>query len=178
MKRFILTGTAGAGKTTILQALDQLGHSVIAEAATDIIAEQQAAGISNPWESIEIVDHFVTRQRERQVNAQGELQFYDRSPVCTYAFCNHMGYTPTKLLLDEIQRMKDESLYEPQVLFIENLGYVEKTAARKISYEDALRFEKLHLNAYELHGYECFRIPAASVDERVQSVLEIVNRLA
>ena len=37
MKRYILTGTPGSGKTTILHKLKSQGFRVVEEAATDII---------------------------------------------------------------------------------------------------------------------------------------------
>lgn len=49
MKRFILTGTPGAGKTVLLRQLEQDGFGVVEEAATDVIALQQAQGIAEPW---------------------------------------------------------------------------------------------------------------------------------
>ena len=45
MKRFILTGTPGAGKTAILRQLEIEGFGVVEEAATDVIALWQARGI-------------------------------------------------------------------------------------------------------------------------------------
>ena len=44
MKRYILTGTPGAGKTSILRMLAARGHSVVEEAATSLIALGQAGG--------------------------------------------------------------------------------------------------------------------------------------
>ena len=42
MKRFILTGAPGAGKTSILQALAAGGHAVVPEAATDVMTARLA----------------------------------------------------------------------------------------------------------------------------------------
>jgi predicted ATPase len=42
MKRFIVTGTPGAGKTAIIRQLELEGFSVVEEAATDVIAAAQA----------------------------------------------------------------------------------------------------------------------------------------
>ena len=49
MRRFILTGTPGAGKTAILRQLEIEGFSVVEEAATDVIALEQAKGVGEPW---------------------------------------------------------------------------------------------------------------------------------
>ena len=44
MRRYIITGAPGAGKTTIVTALRERGYPVVDEAATDVIAREQAAG--------------------------------------------------------------------------------------------------------------------------------------
>ncbi len=85
IKRFILTGTPGSGKTSVIRELEKFGHAVIHEAATDIIAQEQAKCIEKPWEEPEFVDQITHMQQERQMDATGDLQFYDRSPFCTYA---------------------------------------------------------------------------------------------
>ena len=50
MRRFILTGAPGAGKTAILRQLELDGFSVVEEAATDMIALAQARGTMEPWD--------------------------------------------------------------------------------------------------------------------------------
>ena len=84
-RRFIFTGTPGSGKTSVIRELEKLGHAVIHEAATDVISQEQAKGIEKPWEEPEFVDQITLMQKKRQMNAAGDLQFYDRSPFCTYA---------------------------------------------------------------------------------------------
>jgi predicted ATPase len=44
MRRFIITGAPGAGKTAIIRQLELDGFSVVEEAATDVIAAAQAHG--------------------------------------------------------------------------------------------------------------------------------------
>lgn len=67
MKRYILTGTPGAGKTTLLRHLRALGYPTVEEAATDVIAEELAAGTPEPWTREDFVDKIVALQRRRQV---------------------------------------------------------------------------------------------------------------
>ena len=49
MKRYILTGAPGAGKSAILRQLELDGYGVVEEAATDIIAMEQVQGGAEPW---------------------------------------------------------------------------------------------------------------------------------
>ncbi len=157
MKRYILTGTPGCGKTSIIRGLEMHGHFVIGEAATDIIAYEQAQGNLAPWESpTNFIDQIVNLQKQRQiqtVNVQSELQFFDRSPICTYALAIYTGlfyagFQPSTPLLKEIDRLKESKIYEQKVFFIENLGFVKSTEARKISFEHSLIFEKIHAETY------------------------------
>jgi len=48
MKRFIITGAPGAGKTAIIRQLKLEGFSVVEEAATDVIASAHARGEAEP----------------------------------------------------------------------------------------------------------------------------------
>jgi predicted ATPase len=49
MKRYIVTGAPGAGKTAIIRQLEIDGFGVVEEAATDVIALCHANGIGEPW---------------------------------------------------------------------------------------------------------------------------------
>jgi predicted ATPase len=66
MKRFIVTGAPGAGKTAIIRQLELDGYSVVEEAATDIIAVAHAQGIDEPWRHPSFIDAIANLQQRRQ----------------------------------------------------------------------------------------------------------------
>src|SRR5579883_2747384 len=87
MKRYILTGTPGSGKTSIIHELKSLGYRTVEEAATDVNALELMNGNPDPWMLPDFIDKIVSLQKQRQLEAAAypdELQFYDRSPICTY----------------------------------------------------------------------------------------------
>ncbi|MDP4840866.1 MAG: AAA family ATPase [Alphaproteobacteria bacterium] len=179
IKPFILTGTPGSGKTSVIRELEKFGHAVIHEAATDIIAQEQAKGIEKPWEEPEFVDQITHMQKERQMDATGDLQFYDRAPFCTYVFGKYLAhwknteFTPSPVLLDEIDRCIKNDVYQNRIFFFENLGFIEHTDARKISYEDALIFEQIHLDVYKEFGFDIIMVPKElTVIQRCEFILE------
>jgi predicted ATPase len=180
MKRYILTGTPGSGKTSIIHELKIKGYAVVEEAATDVIALELANSNPEPWMQPDFIDKIVCLQKQRQIKTSTfpcELQFYDRSPICTYALSRHLGYPPSPDLLEEIQRIEREDIYQKQVFFIENLGFCQPTEARKISFEASLAFEKIHLEIYLSLGYDIIKIPPHSLSERVQSITKNLSSL-
>jgi predicted ATPase len=178
--RIIFTGTPGSGKTSVIYQLQKIRHMVIHEAATDVIALQQANGIAKPWEEPGFIDAITKIQRDRQINAIGDLQFYDRSPFCTYALGSYLAhhqkieFNPSPLLMDEIERCLKEDIYKKDVCFFENLGLIEHTDARQISYEDALTFEKTHLDVYRKFGFNTIMVPKElTIQQRCEHILTI-----
>ncbi|MGC1189091.1 MAG: AAA family ATPase [Candidatus Binatus sp.] len=177
MKRYILTGTPGCGKTSIIRCLEVAGYAVVEEAATDIIALRQAQGIAEPWTHPSFIDDITSLQIQRQTRIAdvSSVQFYDRSPLCTYALSAWLSFPISKTLADEMERIAKAQIYQKQVFFIENLGYCEPTAARKITYEDSLRFEKVHEETYNSFGYECLRVAPRDLSARVDQIKRYVT---
>ena len=178
MKRYILTGTPGCGKTSIIRSLEVSGYAVVEEAATDIIALRQAQGIAEPHTQASFIDHIVNLQKQRQMQVAdlaSKVQFYDRSPICTYALAVWLNFPISATLANEMARIEKEQIFQKQVFFIENLGFCEPTAARRISFEDSLKFEKVHEEIYRYFGYECIRIAPQDVSARVERVRRYVS---
>jgi predicted ATPase len=114
----------------------------------------------------------VALQRERQLtsSAQGAVQVFDRSPVCTHALATYLGLPVSAALASELERIAAERIYETRVFFVRNLGFCEPTAARRISFQDSLEFEKVHELSYRAYGFELIDIPADELADRVDAV--------
>jgi predicted ATPase len=179
MPQYILTGAPGAGKTAVLRLLEISGHVVVEEAATDVIALGNALGRQEPWRDPAFVDDVVTlqRQRENAMHAAGRASvFFDRSPVCTLALSHFLGFEPSRLLAREVDRVVADGVYEPAVFFIRNQGFVEATAARRISFEDSLVFEQVHERTYRDLGFQLVEVPAGPLLDRVALIQQTVAR--
>ena len=170
MPSYVLTGAPGAGKTAILRALEADGCLVVEEAATDVIALGHAAGEPEPWRHPGFIDKVITLQRQRQdraAAAEGAAVFFDRSPVCTLALSRYLGVAPSPLLEAEVRRVVTQRVFHHRVFFVRNQGFVQPTAARQISFEDSLDFERLHEQVYRNLGFHLVDVPAAPLDARV-----------
>jgi predicted ATPase len=173
MRRFIITGAPGAGKTAIIRQLELDGFSVVEEAATDVIAAAHARGEVQPWTAPAFIALIAKLQRDRQIRASrqpDEVQFHDRSAVCTAALAVYLGHPVSPVLAGELKRIKEEAIYQERVFFIRNLGFITATEARRISFEETVRFEKIHEETYRDFGFELLFVEPGSVVERVGSI--------
>jgi predicted ATPase len=178
VKRFIITGAPGAGKTAIIRQLELDGFRVVEEAATDVIAAAQAHGTFHPWTRPSFIDAIAHLQRDRQVRASSrgdDVQFHDRCVVCTAALAVYLGYAFSPFLSSELERIRKEAVYQGPVFFIRNLGFVTPTEARRISFEDTLRFEEIHEQTYREFGFDLVFIEPGSLMERVSAIKSLIR---
>jgi predicted ATPase len=178
MRRFIITGAPGAGKTAIIRQLELDEFSVVEEAATDIIAAAHARGTPEPWMHPSFIDDIVNLQRDRRIRAsyqRDEIQFHDRCAVCTAALATWLGYPWSSVLTNELERIETEAVYETRVFFIRTLGFVTPTEARRISLEDTMRFEKIHEETYRNFGFDLVSVDPATLLERVSIITAAIR---
>jgi predicted ATPase len=180
-RRYVLTGAPGSGKTALLTELARRGHVVVPEAATDAIALAQSAGEEQPWADPAFAERIVRLQRRRQEEAGAAgaaVQLYDRSPVCTLALVHYLAHPVPAALATEVDRVVRDGVYERRVFLVRPIGFVQRTAARRITYQESLEFEQVHRRAYLTHGYELVEIPAGPVTDRATEVDSLVRAWA
>ncbi|MFG1649929.1 AAA family ATPase [Micromonospora sp. NPDC049275] len=61
----------------------------------------------------------------------------------------------------------DSGTYQPLVFLIAPLGFIRRTAARRISYAESLAFARVHQEVYEAYGHRLMDVPPGPVWERV-----------
>lgn len=178
MMRYIVSGTPGSGKTTILRELTTQGYEVVDEAATDVNAEALARGSEQPWTDREFIDRIVALQRQRQEKpaAPGTtVQLYDRSPICTLALAHYLGRPVPDALASEVDRVVRDRVYQRRVFFVRPIGFMTATAIRRITLEQSVEFERVHEQVYRAHGYELVDIPNDTIAERAAMVDQYVR---
>lgn len=169
---FVLSGAPGAGKTTLLAELSRRGYATVAEAATDLIEERQAAGVDGPWRQAGFLDEIVAVQLDRARQAatwDPQLPVvFDRSPVCSLALAWYSRLPVGAALAAAAAQTAGP--FGRRVLMVADLGFVVPTAVRRISHRNAVRFGAVHREAYRKYGFAIVEVPRATVSQRADLV--------
>lgn len=176
--RFIITGGPGSGKTSLVEALGNLGYPAFPEIARDLIVQ----GIIPPiWADKPVSGQFfdqILNQRilfHRQIIGS-EIGFYDRGIPDSLAYFKYLNLKPPRILLEAI----DARRYNPLVFAappwkeIFNNDFVR----RETFHEAGLLFE-LVIEAYQEVGYRVVELPKSSVELRLRVISRwcALNRL-
>ncbi|PMG34153.1 ATPase [Vibrio splendidus] len=164
MQPIIITGGPGAGKTTLINALGDMGYPTFAESSRRLI-EQQSQLVDGilPWLDLPGFAHLcltVMNEQKEQAN-QHPVAFLDRAipDICGYL-------TQANLEIDKIYREASQD-YHSQALFCrpEASIYVQD-AVRPYPLEEALEIHHALVRVYQELGYEVVEVPFMSVEER------------
>jgi len=90
--------------------------------------------------------------------------------VCTAALAAYLGYPVSGALARELERITTEAIFQKRVFFIRNLGFTRPTEARRISFEETLRFERIHEETYRDFGFEIVSIEPGHLLDRVAAI--------
>jgi predicted ATPase len=86
-----------------------------------------------------------------------------------------LGYPFSPFLAGELERIRKEAIYQNRVFFIRNLGFVTPTEARRISFEETVRFEKIHEEIYRDFGFELVPVDPGSLLKRVSIIRAAIS---
>jgi predicted ATPase len=177
VRPIIVTGAPGAGKTTLLTELGRRGYPIVREAATDVNVAAIAAGVDQPSQTESFIDDIVRLQQQRVSSAPSgdRPQLHDRSLLCTLALARYLGRPVTDPLRQALAELEQQDLFDRRVLFVRPLGFIEPTAARRISYQHALVFEAVHVEVYTELGYQLVDLPAAELNPRVELAARLLD---
>jgi predicted ATPase len=94
---------------------------------------------------------------------------------CAAALAVYLGYPFSPFLTSELERIRNEMVYQRRVFFISNLGFITATEARRISFEESLRFETIHEDTYRRFGFDLVHVAPGSVAERVSIIRKAIG---
>ncbi len=171
-KKYVLTGSAWSGKTSVINALAREKFVTVPEAATLIISEQLTKGGNLlPWTNLDyFLEVLIEKQLalEAQIPAESTVAFIDRGIPDELAYFKYRGIKPTPVY----EKAFREHRYETTVFLLEALPGYRQDQIRREPLEMVQKLRSLHQEAYTELGYEVTKVPLLPVEERVKFVLE------
>ncbi|WP_378950019.1 AAA family ATPase [Mesorhizobium sp. ANAO-SY3R2] len=170
---FVLTGGPGSGKTTLISALAAAGHAVSVEAGRGIIRDQVAiSGTALPWRDpalfAELMLSWEMRSHAIASAATGPVWF-DRGVPDVIGYLRLVGLPVPA----HVEKAAEEFRYNPMVFVLPHWPEIfTQESERKQDEAEARRTHASMVETYTGCGYDCIEVPRASVDERLQFVLE------
>jgi len=174
MKRFVITGGPGRGKSTLIDILASRGYTVVSEAARMIIEEEQSAGSEAlPWKDLATFQtKVVQRQLDLESETVGDVVFFDRGILDGYGYCVQKGMPIPQIILDKIDQVGER--YD-KIFVLEALpGY----KLDKIRFEDEKTATDIHnaiVDAYKKFGYEPILVPAFPPEQRADFIVSNIS---
>lgn len=175
---FVLTGGPGSGKSTLVEALEQLGYSRTIEAGRGIIQDQVAiGGRALPWTDPLIFSELMLSWEMRSYRMAQDrigLVFFDRGVPDVVGYVRLLGL-PMPAYMERAARTFP---YNRHVFIAPPWPEIfESDRERKQDFDEAVRTYEALVAAYAAYNYELVEIPRAPVEERVRFVLHNVRNL-
>lgn len=173
---FILTGAMGAGKSTILKNLRNLGITCIDEPARQILAEQRGIiGDGVPDRDPKLfTDLLLSRsiyQFKQMENHKGPV-IYDRGVPDNIGYANLFD-----LDKKSVTNAANQYRYNKRIFFLPAWKKIYKTDdERKMTFDQALRFGDDIRKIYEDLGYSIIDVPMESPNKRAEFIQNAILR--
>lgn len=168
--KYLLTGGSYAGKTTIIQALNDRGFTVIEEAAMMMIKETLKTGVGPlPWIDKEGFENAILPKRielESLIDENTNCVFIDRGIPDGIAYAISNGRKPTEAYIKAAQQYRYD-----KVFLLDLLPNYKEDREKKESPEMRIKLHLLIEETYTELGYELIKVPVMPVDERVEFIL-------
>ena len=172
---YIFTGGPGSGKSSVLQALAQLGYTVVPEVGRAIIQQEVShQGQALPWLNKSLFFERMFHQslvdyRQQKTN---ELTFFDRGLL------DSLGYAALENIpiLPSHQAIAHETTYAPTVFIFPPWESIYcKDTERKQDFQLAVQTYDSMRSIYESYGYQLVQIPLTSIEKRVEFIVDYLQ---
>jgi len=167
----VITGGPCSGKTTIIQALAEAGHTTVPEAATELIEDPALENLRA--DPLEFQLQVLRRQleNEKRADERAETQsiiFLDRGIGDGFGYLSYHGLEPFGELLDAWPAARERSRC---VLFFDSRPDYQAASHRSETPEEARRIHEILLADYRSRHDRVLLIPWLPVEERLALVL-------
>jgi predicted ATPase len=171
--RFVITGTSGTGKTTLLNCLRQHGFKVYEEAARQVLQEQlEVDGPALPAKNpLLFVERMLQRCEHDHRQAAGNgVAFFDRGIPDLIAYAKRFAVPG-----ESFEHAAAQLRYSPTVFLLTPWRDIfVADELRRQSFEQYNAFHELIVESYTRAGYDLLVVPQVDVEARTRFIIETV----
>lgn len=167
---FVISGSSGGGKSTLLEELSRRGYAVVREAGRQLVREQQSiGGVVQP--GTELFGHLLLSRSMYLYNQVVEAGvsgpvFFDRSIIEPIA-----GWRSSGQMAPHLVRAVERFRYATDVFMAPPWPEIfEQDAERRHGYDPEQKEYKRLIEAFEAFGYRLVTLPKISVEARADFV--------
>ncbi len=178
IKKIVITGGPGTGKTSIINELKARNHVCLDEISREVTLKAREDGIEQLFLTQPLLfSELLLKGREKQfqeaANAHTEIVFLDRGLPDVLAYMDYIGDSYPNSFVDSCKTNQYDMVFilEPwQEIFTSD-------SERYENFDQAVKIHHHLLNTYERFSYKLWDVPFAKVEERADFILNVVNTL-
>ena len=174
---YVITGGPGFGKTLLIEELRKRAYCCSSEFARDLVTAQlEISGEILPWKNPKLFQQEILNKRIAFFDSvpDDSIAFADRGIPDQIAFSRYRGFEASEILLQQASRLN----YATQVFIAPPWPAIfQNDEIRTETYEEAVRIDEFIRNIYSELNYQIIELPLNSVKERVEFILENLNKL-
>jgi len=168
LKRVVLAGGPGAGKTAVLDALGESGFDAAADSAREIIRERKSNGLAPRPAPAEFGRAVLERDIDAYQAVNSSPTFFERGVADAAGMLYGCGAIDRPAAGELIARFR----YYPRVFVFPPWQEIYRTdSERDQSFEEAVSVYRRTLDWYIGFGYEVVEVPFGPVADRARFVL-------
>ena len=169
----VLIGGPSSGKTTLIEALKDKGHTCYPEISREVIREAQEQGIEQLFlEKPLLFSELLLEGRKKQFNEAlketSDIVFLDRGIPDVLAYMHYIG--------DSYPAFFDKACHDHKYTSIFVLPHWKEIyisdAERYENYEQAVLIHEHLVETYKKYGYTIIEVPKDSVENRVDFIMK------
>ncbi|MBL4746592.1 MAG: AAA family ATPase [Flavobacteriaceae bacterium] len=170
LKKYIITGAPGTGKSTLIKGLQSKGVLCGEEVSRAIIIREQfAKGDGMPWNNMERFSQLVFEETMLRFKTQKNTVICDRSLVDIIAYLKHAQME----VLKPLDNIDFHQYYHEKVFVASPWATIYKTdPQRPEPFQAQLALSKIIESVYLSYGFTLCYLPCVTVEERISFVMD------
>ncbi len=167
MKRYVITGGPGVGKTTLINILASRGYTVVPEAPRILIEEY--IKVDTTFSPLNDPQKFQKEVIDRQIELESKIT--EDVVFCDRGLIDNYGYSIFyKMPVPEILQTQGSNRYD-KIFLLDPLPQYETDTSRYEDKETALAIHNAIEDGYRKYRYEIIKVPVLTPEQRTDFIL-------